>query len=51
MKKIFNKILGCYRKLKKVMCQIGTAQEELRETNEKLEAQKKETGKDCRYAP
>ena len=40
MKNIFYGILRRCQKLKKVMCQIGVAQEELREINEELDAKK-----------
>lgn len=40
MKNFFNRLSRHHRNLKKVVCQIGLAQEELKETNEKLEDQK-----------
>lgn len=51
MKNIFYRILRHYQKWKKAKYLIEIAREELRETNEELETQKKETGKDKRYAP
>lgn len=45
MKNIFHKILRRWRNLKKLMYQIGLAREELRETNEELETQKKKLEK------
>lgn len=45
MKNLFNRILRRWRNLKKLMCQIEIAREELRETNEELETQKKKLEK------
>lgn len=45
MKNLFHKIFRCWRNLKKLMCQIEIAREELRETNEELETQKKKLEK------